>query len=90
VDSNPPTLSTVAVRAVPIRARRERRRQQWLAVGPVVLGVAGVLGAITLWQLFSTYGPVDQHHLPPPTTVFPVFFANFGFADFWIVIGQTM
>lgn len=74
----------------PARAKRERRRAQWNALGPYVLGVTGILGFLATWQLFSDFGPINQHHLPPPTVVLPVFIQNFGYVEFWVTIGQTM
>lgn len=74
----------------PVRAASERRRARWNAVGPAVLGVAGILGFLLTWQLFSSFGPVNPRHLPPPTVVIPVFVQNLGLAAFWATIGQTM
>jgi ABC-type nitrate/sulfonate/bicarbonate transport system permease component len=73
-----------------MRAARERRRARWIAVGPYVLGVVGILAFLLIWQLFSMFGPVNQHHLPPPTVVIPVFVQNLGFTAFWATIGQTL
>lgn len=56
----------------------------------MVLGTFGILGFLVVWQLFSTYGPVNQHHFPPPTEVLPVFVRNFALTSFWLAIGNTM
>ncbi len=61
-------LSTAAVRAVPVRARRERRRARWNAAGPWVLGAAGILSALLVWQLFSALGPSTPTISPPRTS----------------------
>jgi ABC-type nitrate/sulfonate/bicarbonate transport system permease component len=90
VDTSATALSTAAVRIVPVRARRERRSAKWRVVGPHVLGLAGIAGAVLIWQLASTFGPVSAHHFPPPTVVFPTFLANLAYADFWGAVGQTM
>lgn len=76
--------------ARPERVSTERRRARWVAVGPYALGLAGILGFLTLWQLFSMFGPVNSRHLPPPTLVIPVFVQNLGFTAFWETIGQTL
>ena len=76
--------------APPTREHRVRRADRWIAVGPYVLGVAGILAALIAWELFSAFGPVSQHHLPPPSVVIPTFLKNFTFTQFWLTVGQTM
>ncbi|QSZ55268.1 ABC transporter permease [Paenarthrobacter ureafaciens] len=83
-------MSSVAVSTLPTREHRVRRAARWTAVGPYVLGVAGILTALIAWELFSAFGPVSQHHLPPPSVVIPTFLKNFTFSQFWLTVGQTM
>ncbi|RAN79434.1 ABC transporter permease [Bacillus sp. SRB_336] len=73
-----------------MRERRRRPGARWGAVGPHVLGVAGILGALVSWELCSAFGPVSQDQLPPPTVVLPTFFTNLTFTQFWITVGHTM
>ncbi|WOC60992.1 ABC transporter permease [Paenarthrobacter sp. AT5] len=80
----------MAVSTLPTREHRVRRAARWTAVGPYVLGVAGILTALIAWELFSAFGPVSQHHLPPPSVVIPTFLKNFTFSQFWLTVGQTM
>ncbi|WP_441402072.1 ABC transporter permease [Arthrobacter sp. 2YAF22_2] len=75
---------------VPTREHRVRRAARWTAVGPYVLGVAGILAALIVWELYSVFGPISQHHLPPPSVVLPTFFTNLTFTQFWMTMGQTM
>lgn len=75
---------------MPTREHRVRRAALWAAVGPYILGVAGIMAALIAWELFSGFGPVSQHHLPPPSVVIPTFLTNFTFTQFWITVGQTM
>ncbi|WP_373325251.1 ABC transporter permease [Paenarthrobacter ureafaciens] len=75
---------------LPTREHRVRRAARWTAVGPYVLGVAGILTALLAWELYSAFGPVSQHHLPPPSVVIPTFLTNFIFTAFWLTVGQTM
>jgi ABC-type nitrate/sulfonate/bicarbonate transport system permease component len=58
--------------------------------GPVVLGVLGILCFLLAWELFSAFGPVSSHFLPPPTVVLPQFVSNFAYTDFWAAIGYTL
>lgn len=90
METQTPTLSRVAVSALPTREHRVRRAARWTAVGPYVLGVAGILTALIAWELYSAFGPVSQHHLPPPSVVIPTFLTNFTFTAFWLTVGQTM
>ncbi|QOI65378.1 ABC transporter permease [Arthrobacter sp. TES] len=83
-------MSRVAVSTLPAREHRVRRAARWTAVGPYVLGVAGILTALLVWELYSAFGPVSQHHLPPPSVVIPTFLTNFTFTAFWLTVGQTM
>ncbi|WP_285658972.1 ABC transporter permease [Paenarthrobacter ureafaciens] len=80
----------MAVSTLPAREHRVRRAARWTAVGPYVLGVAGILTALLVWELYSAFGPVSQHHLPPPSVVIPTFLTNFTFTAFWLTVGQTM
>lgn len=80
----------MAVSTLPTQEHRVRRAARWTAVGPYVLGVAGILTALIAWELFSAFGPVSQHHLPPPSVVIPTFLKNFTFTQFWLTVGQTM
>jgi len=77
-------------RSIEDLALAERRRARWAAVGPPALGTAGIAGFLGLWQLFAMFGPVNPHHMPPPTEVIPVFITNFALGAFWLTIGETL
>lgn len=70
----------------------ERARQSavFRRYGPVGLGTLGVVLSLLVWEAFAVWGPVNRHHLPGPTTVLPVFFKNFAYAEFWMAIGATL
>ncbi|WP_138999592.1 ABC transporter permease [Rhodococcus zopfii] len=57
---------------------------------PLLLGVAGSLGFLLIWQVFSAIGPVSSHYLPPPTVVFAEFVENLSDPDFWTSVGYTL
>ncbi|MFC5502514.1 ABC transporter permease [Lysinimonas soli] len=88
--TQPPTLSTAAIRMVPRRAGAERRARRWSAVGPVVLGIGGVVALLAFWQLYAMFGPMQPGFLPAPSAVLPRFVADFGYVAFWTAVGQTM
>lgn len=73
-----------------------RRRSRWwaalgpAALGPAVLGTVGILAFLALWQLYSTVGPVDPAHLPPPTSVLQQFAQDLTYTSFWAAIGHTL
>lgn len=82
------TSPTAAIDSATVRAGVARRR--WNSIGPVVLGVTGILALLAFWQVYALYGPIQRGFLPPPSEVLPQFFADFGFAAFWTAVGQTM
>ena len=90
MDTQTLTVGTAAGYDPPIRTHSKRRAVRWAPAAPYVLGVAGILGALIVWELFSAFGPVSHHHLPPPSTVLPTFFTNLTFTQFWATVGQTM
>ncbi|CEA09206.1 Putative aliphatic sulfonates transport permease protein SsuC [Arthrobacter saudimassiliensis] len=57
--------------------------------GPV-LGLAGILGFLLIWELVPRLGIVNPTYLPPASEVLSVFFSNLGLAAFWRAVGQTM
>jgi len=81
----PPVTETQVIRVV--KAMRRDRRAQW---GPVVLGTAGVLAFLLVWQLYSQFGPISDEFLPYPAQVLSQFFANFAYASFWASVGATL
>lgn len=70
--------------------KRGRKTLIWSKSGPFVLGVVGIIGFLLLWQLFSIFGPVSQHHFPPPTEVMPLLITNLALTSYWVAIGATL
>lgn len=65
------------------RRRRARPRR-------ALLGVAGILALLAVWEVAARAGLVDARFLPPPSEVLPAFFQILTFADFWGAIGSTL
>lgn len=69
---------------------QSKRRYWWRKYGPLTMGVLGIVLALLVWQLYAVFGPVNRHHLPPPTEVIPTFLRSLTLREFWVAIGQTM
>jgi ABC-type nitrate/sulfonate/bicarbonate transport system permease component len=57
---------------------------------PVLLGLAGVLGFLALWQLAATVGWVNGKYVPPPTEVFAALGLMALDLHYWRTIGNTL
>lgn len=57
---------------------------------PVLLGLAGVLGFLALWQLAATVGWVNGKYVPPPTEVFGALGRMALDLHYWRTIGNTL
>ncbi len=57
---------------------------------PAVLGVAGVLAFLLVWQLAVGLGWVNARYVPPPTDTFAAFGAFLTDRYFWRMVGDTM
>lgn len=57
---------------------------------PVLLGLAGVLGFLALWQLAATVGWVNGKYVPPPTEVFAALGRMTLDLHYWRTIGNTL
>ncbi|QAY61688.1 ABC transporter permease [Microbacterium protaetiae] len=55
-----------------------------------MLGIAGVVIFLVIWEIVSRFGPVDMKYLPPPTEVVPTFFRNIVLIGFWSAVGNTL
>lgn len=73
----------VAVMRAKTRKRKTRPRR-------ALLGIAGILALLLIWEAAARIGLVDARFLPPPTQVVPQFFTILAFPDFWSAIGSTL
>jgi len=74
---------TVAVARRTTRRRRYRPRR-------TLLGLAGVIALLLVWEVAARTGVVDPRFLPPPSEVLPRLVQLFGIAEFWVAVGDTM
>lgn len=81
----PPDTITRVVAIAEQRSRRRRLRPRRL-----LLGLAGVLTFLLIWELVSRTGVVDPTYLPPATEVLARFGLNLTLTGFWVAIGQTV
>ena len=73
-------------------AQGQRRKVPWNQrpiAGPA-LGAAGIIVFLALWELSSRIGLVNPRFFPPASDVLVQLFVEFGSADFWTAVGQTM
>lgn len=77
------TLTTTVAIARAHRRRRSYRPRR------AILGAAGILLFLLVWEGVSRLGLADPRYLPPPTEVIPRFFQVLTITDFWSAVGQT-
>nr|WP_274638460.1 ABC transporter permease [Microbacterium bovistercoris] len=55
-----------------------------------LLGLAGILAFLAIWEIAARSGLVNGKYLPPPTEVIPQLVQIAALADFWVAVGDTM
>ena len=55
----------------------------------VLAGVAGIAGALLVWQVISVTDTVDRTSFPPPTEVAGALMRVLGESTFWTALGET-
>jgi ABC-type nitrate/sulfonate/bicarbonate transport system permease component len=55
-----------------------------------LMGFAGVLGFLLVWELIPRLGLVERRFLPPASEVVATLFADFSLMSFWVAVGETM
>jgi len=56
----------------------------------VLLGIAGVLGFLLIWQLAAAVGWINAKYVPPPTEVFASLGSQLLDLQYWRAIGNTL
>lgn len=55
-----------------------------------LLGVAGIIGFLLLWELVPRVGIVEPRFLPSASEVIAALITDFRLAAFWVAVGETM
>jgi ABC-type nitrate/sulfonate/bicarbonate transport system permease component len=55
-----------------------------------LLGIAGIIGFLLLWELIPRVGIVEPRFLPPASEVIAALITDFGLTAFWVAVGETM
>jgi ABC-type nitrate/sulfonate/bicarbonate transport system permease component len=55
-----------------------------------LLGLAGILAFLLIWELVPRVGIVEARFLPPASEVIAALGRDFGLTAFWIAVGETM
>lgn len=61
-----------------------------MKVRPILLGLAGVLIFLVIWQLIPTLGLVSDRHLAPATSALMALAQEATEPRFWTAVGQTL
>lgn len=57
---------------------------------PIVLGTAGIVSAIALWELATRLGLIPSRHIPPATEIFGEFGRALTAVEFWASVADTL
>ena len=55
-----------------------------------LLGVAGIIGFLLMWELIPRVGIVEPRFLPPASEIIAELITNFGLTVFWVAVGETL
>jgi ABC-type nitrate/sulfonate/bicarbonate transport system permease component len=55
-----------------------------------LLGLAGIVGFLLVWELIPRTGLIEARFLPPASEVIAALGRDFGLAAFWASVGETM
>ncbi|EMY33543.1 binding-protein-dependent transport system inner membrane protein [Arthrobacter crystallopoietes BAB-32] len=71
-------------------APSHRRRSSKKLPSKQLLGLAGILGFLLVWELVPRVGIVEPRFLPPASEVIAALVRDFGLTAFWVAVGETM
>ncbi|GAA3756358.1 ABC transporter permease [Microbacterium kribbense] len=81
----PEETITRIVAVAQARSRRRRMRPK-----RALLGLAGILAFLIIWEAAARSGLVNGKYLPPPTEVIPQLAQIATLGDFWLAVGDTL
>ena len=55
-----------------------------------LLGIAGIVGFLLLWELIPWLGIIEPRFLHPASEVIAALITNFGLTTIWVAVGETM
>ncbi len=73
-----------------VMSRSPRRGSRLAQLPSWVLGLAGVVLFLLVWEAVPRLGLADPEYLPPASEVLQVFARNLGLTSFWVAVGHTM
>ncbi|TPV51867.1 ABC transporter permease [Pseudarthrobacter phenanthrenivorans] len=68
----------------------QSRRRAGKGTAKQLLGILGIIGFLTTWELIPRLGLIDERFLPPATEVIAALIVDFGLTAFWVAVGETM
>lgn len=71
-------------------AQRSAVRPGARRIPKAVLGGAGVLAFLLIWELIPAVGLVEARFLPPASEVIMALIRDFGLTAFWVAVGETL
>ena len=71
-------------------AQRRAVRPGARRIPKAVLGGAGVLAFLLIWELIPAVGLVEARFLPPASEVIMALIRDFGLTAFWVAVGETL
>lgn len=74
----------------PMPNHQRAARERLVALPPIVLGIAGMLLFLLIWEAIPRLGLVNPSYLPPPSEVLKVLVLNLVEPDFWIAVWDTV
>jgi ABC-type nitrate/sulfonate/bicarbonate transport system permease component len=83
-----PSLDETVTRTVAVANARSRRRQA--LPRRALLGLAGIVAFLVIWEIAARSGVVNGKYLPPPSEVIPQLVQIATLTDFWLAVGDTL
>jgi ABC-type nitrate/sulfonate/bicarbonate transport system permease component len=73
-----------------LTADRGGRRRAVKVPRKQLLGIAGILGFLLVWEVIPAIGIVNPRYLPPASEAIAELLRDFGQMAFWVAVGETL